>query len=717
MNLRQNISPLAQRDILELRERINDFQNGLIPEDKFKHFRLTRGVYGQRQTGVQMIRIKLPYGKVTPQQLKGITNVSDRYATGNLHLTTRQDIQLHYVKVNDAPQLWADLENMSVTLREACGNTIRNVTASDKAGIDPNEAFDITPYVHAFAYYFLRNPICQDMGRKFKVAFSSSNEEDSALTFLHDLGFIPQIKTVNGEILRGFKVFLGGGLGAQAINAHEVYDFLPEDQLIPFSEAVVRVFDRHGERTSRNKARMKFLIKKIGVEAFMELVEEEKKALPYPVYKIDRNTDESWVTDSIEIAPNEKPNDLVDYEKWKRINVFEQKQKGFFGIYLKIQNGDIDSNRARKLVEYIGKYAAPDIRITINQGLLIKYVKAESLPYFFNRLESLGLAVPGFDSTHDITACPGSDTCNLAVTNSTELTRVLENMLQNDFPDLIDERNIKIKISGCMNSCGQHMIAQIGFHGSSIKNKEKGLVIPAMQIVLGGGVDPDGNAYIADKVIKLPTKKIPNAVSQLLEDYENNKIEGEYFNAYYRRQDKKYFYHLLKPLADINSLNQNDYIDWGHEELYEPEIGVGECAGITLDVISTVINEAEEKLEAAKEGIDENAWADAIYNSYSAFVIAAKALLLSVDHQCNTQANIIADFDEQFNQTGLFTIDGGFRQLVYQINANEPKQSFALEYYSQSIGFLTKVKLFRKEQVEQNKSEENKKIINNYYKA
>ncbi|MEX2590167.1 MAG: HEPN domain-containing protein [Chitinophagales bacterium] len=717
MNLRPNISPIAQRDILELKRKISDFQSGLIPEDKFKHFRLTRGVYGQRQTGVQMIRIKLPYGKVTPQQLKGIADVSDRYATGNLHLTTRQDIQLHYVKVNDAPQLWADLESMNVTLREACGNTIRNVTASDKAGIDPHEAFDVTPYAHAFAYYFLRNPICQDMGRKFKVAFSSSEQEDSALTFLHDLGFIPQVQTKNGETLRGFKVFLGGGLGAQAINAHNIYDFLPEDQLIPFSEAVVRVFDRHGERASRNKARMKFLIKKIGVEAFMELVEEEKKALPYPAYKIDRHTDEAWVANNIETAPHELPNDTADFEKWKRTNVFEQKQEGFYGIYLKIQNGDIDSKRAKKLVEYIGKYAAPDLRITINQGLLIKYVKSESLPYFFNRLETLGLAAPGFDSLHDITACPGSDTCNLAVTNSTELTRVLEDMLQTEFPDLIDERNIKIKISGCMNSCGQHMIAQIGFHGSSIKNKEKGLVVPAMQVVLGGGVDPDGRSYIADKVIKLPTKKIPTAVESILNDYEANKTEGEYFNAYYRRQDKKYFYHLLKPFADIDSLNQNDYIDWGHQEQFEPEIGVGECAGITLDVIGTVIKEAEEKLESAEEGLKEKAWADAIYNSYSAFVIAAKALLLSVDHQCNTQANIIADFDEKFHETGLLPVNPAFSKVVLQIKENEPTESFALDYYSQSVDFLNKAKSFRQEQIDQNKAEENKAIIKNYYKA
>lgn len=713
MNLSPKISPAAKKDIVELQQKIEDFQNGLIPEDKFKHFRLTRGVYGQRQTGVQMIRIKLPYGRISPKQLSGIADISDKYATGNLHLTTRQDIQLHYVKVNDAPQLWSDLEAMDVTLREACGNTVRNVTASDKAGIDPNEAFDVTPYAHAFAYYFLRNPICQDMGRKFKVAFSSSEREDSAFTFLHDLGFIPKIE--NGK--KGFKVYLGGGLGAQAISAQKVFDFLPEDKLIPFSEAVLRIFDRHGERARRNKARMKFLIKDIGIDAFLKLVDEEQKALTQQSYPIDNQSEEKWITQNIKAADAEEPSNLKAFENWKRTNVFEQKQKGYFGIYLKIQNGDIDSNRTRKLANIIQDYASKDLRITINQGILIRYVKAESLPYFFNRLTELNLAKPGFDSTHDITACPGTDTCNLAVTNSTELTRVLENMLQNDFPELIDEKNIKIKISGCMNSCGQHMIAQIGFHGSSIRNKAKGLIIPSMQVVIGGGVDENGVSHIADKVIKLPSKKIPEAVAIILNDYEANKAEGEYFNAYYNRTGKRYFYQLLKHMADIEALSENDYIDWGHNEHFEPEIGVGECAGITLDVVGTVIKDAEEKLLTAKDGLEEKAWADAIYNSYSAFVIAAKALLLSIDHQCNTQANIIADFDEKFHKTGLLKLDEGFAKTVYKIKKNEPQQAFAESYNASSESFLNQVKSFREQQIANNQAEENKRVIENYYKA
>ena len=257
VQISSKVSSDAKKDILELKARIERFKNGEIEEDKFKLYRLTRGVYGQRQAGVQMIRIKLPYGKVTPNQLVKIADVSDKYATGNLHLTTRQDIQLHFVKMEESPALWAELEEESVTLREACGNTIRNVTASPDAGVNPNEPFDITPYVHTLAFYFLRNPICQDMGRKFKIAFAS-DDSDSALTYFHDIGFIPKLKYEDKKVIKGFKVVVGGGLGAQAMTAQTAYEFLEDHQIIPFTESLIRVFDRYGERANRNKARMKF---------------------------------------------------------------------------------------------------------------------------------------------------------------------------------------------------------------------------------------------------------------------------------------------------------------------------------------------------------------------------------------------------------------------------------------------------------------------------
>lgn len=707
LTLKNSISDAAKKDILELEKRIERFDKGEIAEDKFKLYRLTRGVYGQRQSGVQMIRIKLPYGKVTPQQLITIANVSDKYATGNLHLTTRQDIQLHFVKLKDSPALWADLEESDVTLREACGNTVRNVTASPDAGVNPNEPFDVTPYAHTLTHFFLRNPICQDMGRKMKIAFTA-DEQDTAMTYFHDIGFIPKIQ--NG--IKGFKIVVGGGLGAVAMTAQTAHEFLPVEEIIPFSEALIRVFDRYGERANRNKARLKFLLKSIGLEKLMELVEAERKPLKATNTEFDLGLTEPSIP-QIETIPEAKIEDWEAFKDWKRTNTFEQKQKGYFGIWVRVPLGDIDSDRARKLANIVEQYAADDIRVTANQGLLIKYVKPELLPYFFQSLSALNLAKPGFDSTHDITACPGSDTCNLAVTNSTGLTTALENLLAKDFKHLIDESNIKIKISGCMNACGQHMAANIGFHGSSIKHN--GLVIPAMQVVIGGGISPTGEGFIAEKVIKIPTKRIPTVLSQLLTGFEAEAQDGEYFNDYFQRLGKMHFYHQLKPLADLDTLDQTEYIDWGKEEKFIPEIGVGECASVMLDVIGTIIDEAQERLEWAEEGLKEEAYADAIYNSYSAFVIGAKALLLSEDVKCNTQIGILESFGEQFGTEAPFSFSKGFKAYVLRMQEHEPTAEFAREYFSQSTEFLRTVRNYRGAQLKAQGGD--KVVISDFYKA
>ncbi|WP_268122321.1 nitrite/sulfite reductase [Roseivirga pacifica] len=712
VQISSKVSPEAKKDILELKARIARFKNGEIEEDKFKLYRLTRGVYGQRQAGVQMIRIKLPYGKVTPQQLVKIADVSDKFATGNLHLTTRQDIQLHFVKMEESPALWAELEEESVTLREACGNTVRNVTASPDAGVNPKEPFDITPYVHSLAYYFLRNPICQDMGRKFKIAFTS-DDSDSAFTYFHDIGFIPKLKYEDNKVIKGFKVVVGGGLGAQAMTAQTAYEFLEDHQIIPFTESLIRVFDRYGERANRNKARMKFLLKKIGLEKLLELAEAERKAVKHQRVEINSEQSDLLIPEEKTI-PETHIEDWEAFEAWKNTNVFQQKQSGYNGIWVRVPLGDINSDIARKLAVLVQGYAANDIRVTVNQGLLIKYVRPEYLPYFYQQLNALGLAKPGFNSTHDITSCPGSDTCNLAVTNSTGLTTALEDMLQAEFKDLINEANIKIKISGCMNACGQHMAANIGFHGSSIKNKA--LVIPAMQVVIGGGVSPDGNGFIAEKVIKIPSKRIPEALATLLREYEKEANEGEYFNDFYYRLGKMHFYHLLKPLAEIETLDQADYMDWGKTENFVPEIGVGECASVMLDVIGTIIEESQERLDWSVEGLEQKAFADAIYNSYSSFVIAAKALLLSEDVKCNTQIGILESFEEHFSTQEVFLFDGGFKAHVLEMNQHEPSEAFANSYFAQAADFLQKVRDFRQAQLVAQGGQD-KEVISDFYKA
>jgi sulfite reductase (ferredoxin) len=616
-----------------------------------------------------------------------IANISDEYSNGNLHLTTRQDIQIHHVSLDRTPELWAKLEQDDITLREACGNTVRNVTASAEAGIDPNEPFDVSPYAHAVFSYFLRKPFGQELGRKIKIAFSNS-DKDTAVTYIHDIGFIPKI---NAQNERGFKVLIGGGLGAQPFLAQVAYEFLQENKLIPFIESSIRVFDRYGERVSRHKARIKYLINKIGVEAFLNLIKEEEKALLNKTVEIDLDT-VKVLPQLKKTLPFERP--LIESEqfvKWLKTNTFKQKQKGYHGVYVKIQLGNISSSKTRDLIQVIEQFAlSSDVRLTINQGVLLKYVSTEELPFLFEALNKLNLASVGFDSVADITACPGTDTCNLAISNSTNISVKLEEVIYNEFPDLIYDRDIKIKISGCMNSCGQHGLAQIGFHGSSFKVGTN--VVPALQVLLGGGTLGDGKGRIAEKVIKVASKRAPDVLRSLFNDFEKNASDGEYFNSYYDRKGKDYFYQLLKPIGDNSNLTEDEFYDWGSEERFKTEIGVGECAGVIIDLVQTLFFEAEEKLAWSAEAFDNKQFGDSIYYSYAAFIHAAKGLLLNGGFHVNTHHALINDFEKQFVETGSFV---SFKELVLQINKNEPSEEFAAKYFNEAKLFLNEVKAYR----------------------
>lgn len=682
-------NPLVEKDIIALAQKISAFREGKIDEERFRSLRLARGVYGQRQTGVQMVRIKLPFGKITFRQLLKIADISDEYASSNLHLTTRQDIQIHYVSLDRTPELWAKLEQDDITLREACGNTVRNVTASPTAGIDPTEPFDVSPYAQAFFEYFLRNPICQEMGRKMKFAFSSS-DADTAFSFIHDLGFIPKIKIENGEEIRGFKVVLGGGLGAQPSLAHLVHEFLQEDLIIPYAEAVLRVFDRYGERSNRNKARLKFLVTKLGLEELTRLIEIEKTANKVKTFKINRESIAQPQLPTTQKFSKVKVEDQLAYQLWLDTNVFEQKQNGFYGVYVKVQTGDIKTDIARKFVDAIKDLVADEIRITINQGLLLKFVTKEALPALYVALNDLGLAKPGFDSAADVTTCPGTDTCNLGISNSMELSRVLEAVIYEEYHAFIQNKEIKIKISGCMNSCGQHGLAHIGFHGSSMK--ANGKVMPAVQVLLGGGIVGNGVGRAADKVVKVPSKRAPQVLRAVLNDYQAKADTYQNFHQYYDDLGKDYFYQLLKPIADQTTLVDEDFVDWGHQETFETAIGVGECAGVVIDLVATLIFEAEEKYSWAKEAYENKAFADAIYHAYNAMVSGAKALLLDKGINQSTQTGVINAFDE--NYASVFQIES-FNDLVLQINKNEPSPVFAERYLAQASNLLTKIKNYR----------------------
>ncbi|MDE3213769.1 MAG: nitrite/sulfite reductase [Bacteroidota bacterium] len=679
-------NPLVQKDIIELEQKIHDFRMGQIPEEKFRSLRLARGVYGQRQQGVQMVRIKLPYGKMTFAQWKRIADISDEFSTGNLHLTTRQDVQIHFVSLDRTPELWSLLEQDGITIREACGNTVRNVTASDMAGIDPAEPFDVTPYAHAVFEYFLRKPFCQEMGRKFKISLSSS-EKDTALSFMHDLGVIPVLKTEQGKVSRGFKVLVGGGLGAQPHLGILTHEFLPEDQLLPYIESVLRVFDRYGERTSRHKARIKFLIQQIGIEAFNELVAKEQKALPDASIPIDTDKYEAPVIPSEDFSGEIPPvADQAKFELWKRTNVHAQKQAPYQAVYVRIPNGNIHSDVSRRLIEKLSPVIADDIRITINQNLQFRFVRPEYLPYIYSVLDAENLAGAGYGGAADIVSCPGTDTCTLGISNSTELSKVLVSLIEEEFPEFIGSEDISIRISGCMNSCGQHGIGGIGFHGSSLK--VKGKVVPAVQVLIGGGNLGGGKGRVADKVLKLPSKRAPEAVRLILNDFKDNSEGKLSFLDYTYQRGERYYYNLLKPLADTETLLQEDYIDWGKEEKFSTAIGVGECAGVMIDLVATLILESDEKMQLAEESIAAGAFADGIYHTYAAMVNTAKALLLNNQVQCNTQIGILKDFDTHFTDKGIYSGKGSFKDMVLQINQQAPSASFAQAYFKQAGEFL-----------------------------
>ncbi len=690
-------NPVVEKDIIELERKIHLFKKDQIDEERFRSLRLARGIYGQRQLGVQMVRIKIPYGKITSEQLHRIADVSDEYSGGRLHITTRQDIQIHYVSLERTPELWTQLEKDDITLREACGNAVRNVTASETAGIDPNEPFDVTPYAHATFQFFLRNPVCQEMGRKFKISFSAT-DEDTAISFMHDLGFITKTKKIGNQEIHGFKVLMGGGLGSQPRHATVMYEFLETDLLIPTIEGVLRVFDRYGERAKRGKARLKFLVKDMGLDQFLTLIENEKRALTHQTYPINTSDFERDIVFETSEIPSVTIDEEAAYQEWKSTNVISQKQKGLYAVGIKVYLGDFYTDKARKLANLIKKYGANELRFTLRQNILIRHIREEFLPFFYTELKKMGFSDTGYNSLADITACPGTDTCNLGITSSTGIAAELERVLKTEYPQYLHNKEVTIKISGCMNACGQHNIAHIGFQGMSIKSGK--LVAPALQILLGGGISGNGEGRFSDKLIKIPSKRGPEALRLLLNDFESGKNERESFLNYYDRQRKTYFYDLLKHLSDTDNLTADDFIDWGHNKSYVKAIGIGECAGVTIDLVITLLFESEEKIKKAEEAIKEKQWSDSVYHSYAALINTAKALLTVENAKTNTHAGIIKNFDEVFVTTNRVAISGSFSDVVYQVNKNEPTEEFAYTYLSQAKDFYKKIDTFRKIDVE-----------------
>lgn len=680
--------PVVEKDIIELEEKIRAFHSGELDEERFRTLRLARGVYGQRQPGVQMIRIKIPYGKLNANQLERIAAVSDEYSTGMLHITTRQDIQIHHVSLDRTPELWSELEKDAITLREACGNTVRNVTASALSGIDPDEVFDVRPYAEAVFRYFLRNPMCQEMGRKVKIAFSN-NAKDTGLTFMHDLGFIA--KKRNGE--RGFKVMVAGGLGSQSRQADVLYEFLETDKVVPLTEAVLRLFERHGERKNRMKARLKFWVKDIGIDAFRDFLNNELNVIPVASFPVEVKSHEISVPEILTGVIDQTP----DFERWKRDYTIPQKQVGLFAAAVRVRLGNFDTDQARGLSQLVQKYTGDEITFTVDQNLLIRHIPEAYLPAVYKGLNELDLLAQGYGKSVDITACPGTDTCNLGIANSTELSRALETVLIEEYPELIERENpVTLKISGCMNSCGQHMIANIGFQGMSIKAKD-GRVLPAVQILLGGGVLGDGQGSFADKVIKIPSRRALDALRLILDEYRQS--ESDDFLTFYEALGENHFYQLLKPLADITEPEDLLFFDWGQEAAYQKQIGVGECAGVVIDLVATLLAETEEKIALMDEALDSELWADAMFHGYSVVVNTSKALLIGEGKRTNSHAAILEQFDEVFVQSGSLSVQN-YKDLAFRMRTVSATPESAREYAVEVKAFYLNVVKFRNLQIE-----------------
>ncbi len=576
----------SAKDIEEFVATLEAFERGEITVNDFKAFRLGRGIYGQRQDDVQMIRVKIPQGILDGDQLRALAAVGRRYSRGFGHVTTRQNMQFHFVKMDVVPEAMRALERAGLTTREACGNTVRNITACPTAGICPGEEFDVTPYGEALTRFFLRNPICQSLPRKFKIALSGC-ADDCAMGAMHDIGIVARTRPKEGggrEI--GFKVVIGGGLSVSPQNAWILHEFIPPDRLIPVCEAVVRVFDRVGNRKNRNQARMKYAIRKMGWEPFRAEIEKEAATIP--------------ATRSIEVRPDaedrrpERSDAPVDlhrrvvssgseaFRAWARTNARPQKQRGYSMAFVTLGRGDITSEQMESLAGIIETHGSGVLRTAVDQNLLIRWVRTEDLPALYDRLAAIGLGTGEAGRLLDPTSCPGAESCKLAVTASRELaSSVKETLLQasgNGGRELIAAAgDLRVKISGCPNSCGQHHVAGLGFHGAA--RNIGGEIVPAYQLFLGGSVDGEG-AHFGRRSVKIPARRVPEALMRLLGLYRDERRENETALSFFTRVDVARVNEALADMAQIDAaaLSPDDYRDLGADVPFKVETSEGECA-------------------------------------------------------------------------------------------------------------------------------------------
>jgi sulfite reductase (ferredoxin) len=548
--------------------------------DDFRPFRLQHGTYGQRQANRQMMRIKVPHGTLTPDQLHAIADCAENWAPRKLgHVTTRQAIQLHFVMLEDAPKVMRRLAQAGLTTREACGNTVRNVTADPLSGIADDCVFDITPYAEATMRYFLRNPVNQKLPRKFKISFSAS-PADRGLIPIHDIGLM----ALERDGVQGFRVSVGGGLGAAPRVADVLEDFIPTHEMLRTIEATIRVWDRLGERRNKNKARIKFLIAKLGIDEFRRLYRAELETLPpagHPQYREPDFTllEEPPAAGSFASRNGGPAAPAPGFDVWKRTNTIRQKHAGYRTVYVLLPIGDVTADQMHALAEIARKYAGGHIRTAATQNFVLRWVHEDDLPALHAELAAIGLAEDHAMTISDVMTCPGADTCSIGVTSSKGLgTELRQRILAGNgkYRDpLVDE--LRIKISGCPNSCGQHHVADIGFYGMAIRSGERQL--PAFQMLLGGSAQGEGR--LGKLTMKIPARYIPDAVDRLVGAYVSERADGEKFHLWTARVGTPHIQELLAEYKVVPEFTKDPmaYVDWGQTKLFTlDDMGEGECA-------------------------------------------------------------------------------------------------------------------------------------------
>ncbi len=569
-------------DVEEFVQVLERFERGELSSEEFRQFRLKRGVYGQRQMDVNMLRTKFPNGLMSAAQLRACGEIARGFTKHDRgHVTTRQNIQFHFVRLDNMPKALSLLEVAGSTTVEACGNTVRNITGCPYAGVSPTEAFDVTPYTHAVTRLCLRAPWANDLPRKFKMAFEGCTHEDHAQTAINDVGLRAKVK----DGVRGFEMFVAGGLSTSPRPAYRLHPFIPADELLARVEAVIKLFGRHGNRKNRARARLKYVMKNLGEEGFVAAYEEEVAAI----------TAEGRLKQEIPLPPEESApkadpralqgpraaEDDPEYRSWLR-TVDPQKQAGFAAVTIKLYRGDVSSTQFDQLAELVEVYADGTLRTANNQNLIVRWIRTGALPHLFARLQEIGLAEAGSNTIHDVVSCPGADTCNLAVTSSMSLAKHLTRYLKS--PGASAEsvelaRSADIKISGCPNSCGQHHVAAIGFHGT-VRHAGDGRQIPEYQLHLGGGFNEDGVQF-GRHIVKIPAQRAGEALLVLLDLFRDNRENGEDARSFFRRVPKEDVAAALAPHTigmTFENLREEDLVDLGQEKLFDVAIGRGECA-------------------------------------------------------------------------------------------------------------------------------------------